>query len=100
MTTLRFPWALAAPASGAVALGPDELPAKRRGRRPAAAPPAEAAATDWLYHELTLIGPAQDLAHFSAAVDTAGGQDFARSLAPALQHDPAALIARLSAAGA
>lgn len=49
-------------------------PPKRRGRRPAA--PARAAAgaaqSDWLYHHLTISGPADTVAAFAAAARGAG----------------------------
>ena len=68
MILLRFPWETdsgpAAPVAEAVDLAPAP---KKRGRRPAVALHGGAVATDWLYHELTLTGPAQGLESFAAA---------------------------------
>ena len=59
---------------------------KKRGRRPAVARPAATAATDWLYHELTLTGPAQGLESFAAAARGAGVIPWALDLA-AIEED-------------
>jgi hypothetical protein len=84
---LRFPWETdsgpAAPVAEAVDLAPTP---KKRGRRPAAAPSADAAATDWLYHELTLTGPATELERFATAARGAGIIPWALDLA-AIEED-------------
>jgi hypothetical protein len=74
MAGLRFPWDV--PSSPAVTPPPAEEPpakAPRRGRRPASArPSAIRAAPDWLYHHLTVSGPAEAVVAFAAAARGAG----------------------------
>jgi hypothetical protein len=77
MESFRFPWD-PKPAPAAVVEPPDEPHAKekRRGRRPASALRSAARATaatpDWLYHHLTVSGPAEAVAAFAAAARGAG----------------------------
>ncbi len=74
---LRTPWE-DAPAAADTPRRPDAPapPPKPRGRRPAAgaraAPPATGAAPAWLYHHLTISGPAETVAAFAAAARGAG----------------------------
>jgi hypothetical protein len=76
MDGFRFPWDT--PAAPVVPKpDPDARPskAKRRGRRPAAVAGWAWNATtapDWLYHHLTISGPAETLARFAAAACGAG----------------------------
>lgn len=74
---IRFPWE----SDGAPAQDPAPSPAakpppKPRGRRPAApmprASPHTALAADWLYHHLTIRGPAAPLAEFAEAARGSG----------------------------
>jgi hypothetical protein len=66
--SIRTPWenepapATVAPPSDNVAATP-----KRRGRRPAAAATSTHAAPAWLWHHLTISGPAADVAAFAQA---------------------------------
>lgn len=78
MESFRFPWDTT-PASVATPPPPaEEPPAKpgRRGRRPASAlrsiSHATEAAPDWLYHHLTVSGPAEVVAAFAAAARGSG----------------------------
>lgn len=70
--TLRFPWETDQdPAEPARLPATETLPRvpKPRGRRPSRAAPARASARStsvWLYHHLTLKGPADDLVAFAA----------------------------------
>jgi hypothetical protein len=69
---IRTPWAGASPGESApapVAPAPDRVlaPPKRRGRRPAAASVPTNAAPAWLWHHLTITGPAADVAAFADA---------------------------------
>ncbi len=88
---LRYPWERDAPSERApeqpaMPAPPVGLPAaKQRGRRPAPRPTAPTATADaphWLYHHLTVSGPAEPVAAFSEAARGAGvipwQQDFAR----------------------
>jgi hypothetical protein len=77
----RFPWDTEpAPRPAPVVTEPDpDVPkpkAKPRGRRPAtvtrAVAHATGAASDWLYHHLTVSGPADGLQHFAAAARGSG----------------------------
>jgi hypothetical protein len=76
MDGLRFPWDV--PPPPVATPPPDEPPAKpaRRGRRPASALRSAARASqatpDWLYHHLTVSGPAEAVAAFAAAARGAG----------------------------
>ena len=71
----RFPWDVERPP---VAPSPESDPPvaqpKRRGRRPAALIRVTAAdsAPDWLYHHLTISGPAEPVEKFAAAARGAG----------------------------
>ena len=71
--SLQCPWdtAPAAPASDLNVSPPKPKP---RGRRPAAARavPAAATAPDWLYHHLTISGPAEPVDAFAAAARGSG----------------------------
>jgi hypothetical protein len=77
----RFPWDTEAVPQPPPAIsepdpdGADNKP-KRRGRRPAAVLrariPRSAAAADWLFHHLTVSGPAEDLQNFAVAARGAG----------------------------
>ena len=71
MVSLRYPWETEPWETGAEpaqAPLPDPAP-KRRGRRPAR---TDAAAAHWLYHHLTVTGPAGPLAVFAAAARGSG----------------------------
>ena len=81
MTAIRFPWdsdAPAAEAPAALPAPPVPPPAKKpRGRRSAAAtralaPPSTAIEFDWVYHHLTLSGPAEMVENFARAARGAG----------------------------
>jgi hypothetical protein len=65
---VRTPWD-GEPASVTVAPAQESIAAtpKRRGRRPAAAPASDDAAPAWLWHHLTISGPAADVAAFADA---------------------------------
>jgi len=70
--SIRTPWEETArrePIPAPVAPEPDRAIStpKRRGRRPAAAFPSTNAAPAWLWHHLTIIGPAADVAAFAEA---------------------------------
>ena len=72
MFSLRYPWESEPWETGAEpaqAPLPDPAP-KRRGRRPAAR--TDAAAAHWLYHHLTVTGPAGPLAVFAEAARGSG----------------------------
>ena len=77
MGGVRFPWDTE-PAPLAVPAGADAPPPKRkpRGRRPAfltrARAPLTGAAPDWLYHHLTISGPAAIVTDFAAAARGSG----------------------------
>jgi hypothetical protein len=74
---IRFPWdsdpAATPPALPAPSVPP---PAKRRGRRPTPAAQAKAqpsaGVSDWVYHHLTLSGPADVVEQFARAARGAG----------------------------
>jgi hypothetical protein len=74
--SFQYPWDTA-PAPAATPSPPDPDPdspppkpkAKRRGRRPAS---VTRAAADWLYHHLTISGPAEILENFAAAARGSG----------------------------
>lgn len=75
MTDLRFPWdSEATPVEAPPLLEEILRSPKRRGRRPraAAAKPAPAAVPAWLYHHLTISGPAALLAEFANAARGSG----------------------------
>jgi hypothetical protein len=87
----RYPWEDEPPSNGtpecAAAPAPAVVPqaAKPRGRRPAVGQTATASTAgspDWLYHRLTISGPAEPVADFAAAARGAGvipwRLDFAR----------------------
>jgi hypothetical protein len=70
--SVRTPWDAESPrerARAPVAPASDSViaPPKRRGRRPAAAATSTHAAPAWLYHHLTITGPAVDVAAFAEA---------------------------------
>ena len=80
---IRFPWDREASAAELPLPPPAPLPQaepdrRPRGRRPWRAPglassaSAEAAGTGWLYHHLTVTGPAAAVATFAAAARGAG----------------------------
>jgi hypothetical protein len=78
MDSVQFPWDIP-PAP--VVIPPDDPDApppkaKPRGRRPAsltrAAPLTAGTAPDWLYHHLTISGPAETVASFAAAARGSG----------------------------
>ena len=77
MLSVRYPWDTE-PASAAIPQDPEAMAAKPkpRGRRPAsvtrAAAPAAGTAPDWLFHHLTLSGPAEGVDKFAAAARGAG----------------------------
>ena len=86
--SFQFPWDTP-PAPAITPPDPDAAPvkAKPRGRRPAPVPPPPATSApgvsrDWLYHHLTLTGPADAVKTFAAAARGAGitpwQLDFAR----------------------
>jgi hypothetical protein len=66
--SLRTPWD-SEPARVPVVPPPDRLavPPKRRGRRPAATSAVTNAAPAWLYHHLTITGPAAEVKAFAEA---------------------------------
>jgi hypothetical protein len=74
MDLLRYPWANDPAPLAPPPPDPEEQPAKRRGRRPAAGHPVLPVTTspDWLYHRLTISGPADGVAGFAAAARGAG----------------------------
>jgi hypothetical protein len=77
MDAFEYPWDIAPPPPAAPAVCEELLvKAKPRGRRPAsltrAAPLAAGTAPDWLYHHLTISGPAETVATFAAAARGAG----------------------------
>jgi hypothetical protein len=76
MVVLRYPWESGAE-SAETPLPPGPAPQpRRRGRRPAARGDAAARQTEaapcWLYHHLTVTGPAGSLAAFAAAARGSG----------------------------
>ena len=86
MPPVKYPWDHEpATVSTLPAPDPDEVPAKRRGRRPAAAL-AVTAAPHWLYHHLTISGPAATIAAFAAAARGSGVMPWQLDLA-ALEED-------------
>jgi hypothetical protein len=69
---LRTPWE-SDPAPADTPRVPEEaLPDKRRGRRPADTRPMSADPPVWLYHHLTVSGPAESVAAFAQAARGAG----------------------------
>jgi len=78
MLSVRFPWDIAPAPVSSVEPADEDLPTKKipRGRRPAAsrqlAAQAAAAAPDWLYHHLTVSGPAEAVTAFAAAARGSG----------------------------
>ncbi len=68
MTVYRTPWDVDPPPPEATALSMPSV-TKPRGRRPTVAKPAAQA---WLYHHLTVIGPAATVAAFAAAARGSG----------------------------
>jgi hypothetical protein len=78
MDSLQFPWDITPAPVVVPPDDPDAPPpkAKPRGRRPAsltrAAPLTGGTAPDWLYHHLTISGPAETVASFAAAARGAG----------------------------
>jgi hypothetical protein len=72
---LRFPWDMpAVPVAPSADLDPDTQAArpKRRGRRPAAIIRTATGASDWLFHHLTISGPAAMVDVFAAAARGSG----------------------------
>jgi hypothetical protein len=75
MLDIRFPWEIEpAPVSIREPPAPEEKPVlKRRGRRPAAATASENPVSPaWLYHHLTITGPADGLTDFREAAKGPG----------------------------
>jgi len=77
MVDWAFPWdSKPAPATPRQAVEPPAPPAKRRGRRPATLSRSRSSSTrsvpGWLYHHLTIRGPAETVAAFAAAARGAG----------------------------
>jgi hypothetical protein len=76
MVDWAFPWdSKPAPATPPLPPDPAAAPVKRRGRRPAAGRHSRllgTAAPVWLYHHLTIRGPAETVAAFAAAARGAG----------------------------
>jgi len=78
MVSVRFPWDIAPAPAPVTEPSEEELPAKKtpRGRRPGSALRSVAgaadAAPDWLYHHLTVSGPAEAVAAFAAAARGSG----------------------------
>jgi hypothetical protein len=71
MVGLKYPWETESTPviTRSLADAPPPTP-KSRGRRPAAM--TRAAAPDWLYHHLTISGPADNIAGFAAAARGSG----------------------------
>ncbi len=76
MAALRYPWeAEPVPVAPSPLADPEEQPRKRRGRRAAARihPASPVAPTpQWLYHHLTISGPAETVAAFAVAARGSG----------------------------
>jgi hypothetical protein len=80
VTFLQYPWdtepVAPRPAPAVAPADPDapQPKAKRRGRRPSSITRAvtSAAAPDWLYHHLTISGPAEHLEQFATAARGSG----------------------------
>jgi hypothetical protein len=76
MLSVKYPWDNEpAPVAPPRLPEPTEKPAKRRGRRPAAiSGPASSLSTAplWLYHHLTISGPAETVAAFAAGARGSG----------------------------
>ena len=76
MAALRYPWeAEPVPVAPSPLPDPEEQPRKRRGRRAAARihPASPVAPTpQWLYHHLTISGPAETVAAFAVAARGSG----------------------------
>jgi hypothetical protein len=78
--SIRFPWDSEPPAPSPILPSSDDPPAtkqdKPRGRRPAVATRAKshqsATAADWVYHRLTLSGPAEVVEDFARTARGAG----------------------------
>jgi hypothetical protein len=95
--TFVLPWdAPAPPIRSAPTLPTPARAARSPGRRPAA--PAAASAPDWLYHHLTITGPAADIALFAAAARGAGVVPWRLDLA-AIEEDVFLLAVAQPAAG-
>lgn len=73
MSGLRFPWEIAPEIQEPMVPPPDlPRPAKRKGRRPAAARCSSSTEPAWLYHHLTITGPAAWVESFAKAARGAG----------------------------
>jgi len=72
VTLYRTPWDPDPVPQAPPPIVPEPLPKKRRGRRPRPTAPPVTTAPPWLYHHLTVSGPAAALAHFAAAACGAG----------------------------
>jgi hypothetical protein len=68
---VRFPWD-PKPAAPPVMPAATPSPPKRRGRRPAMQAMPVPAGSPWLYHHLTISGPAADVAAFAEAARGSG----------------------------
>jgi hypothetical protein len=88
MLPVKYPWDQEpATVPPPPAPDPNDLPAKRRGRRPAAIRRAALATVPrWLYHHLMVSGPAETIAAFSAAARGSGVVPWQLDLA-ALEED-------------
>ncbi len=71
MTDFRTPWE-PDPPSAAPPAAREPPPPKRRGRRPRPVAAPVTTAPPWLYHHLTVSGPAAEVADFAAAARGAG----------------------------
>jgi hypothetical protein len=74
MDSLQFPWDITPAPVVVPPDDPDAPPpkAKPRGRRPGSLTRAAGTAPDWLYHHLTISGPAETVASFAAAARGSG----------------------------
>ena len=69
MSDIRFPWTDVPASPKPPVPPPDAAPPKRRGRRPRT---AQAISPGWLYHHLTVSGPAAQTFAFAAAARGSG----------------------------
>lgn len=72
MTAFRTPWEADPAPTGSAPEPASAANARPRGRRPAAVRTKVAAPPTWLYHHLTVSGPADTVAGFAAAARGAG----------------------------
>jgi hypothetical protein len=71
VTAYATPWE-SDPGPADILLPPMVSAAKRRGRRPAVLARRDSLRSSWLYHHLTVTGPAAEIAPFAAAARGAG----------------------------